>query len=224
MEQPEIPAPHGAVPLPAPPPAPPEDEPAAKVELPDPKGALPIPDQFRLPFKGKVSPPTAVPSGTQRRFNLDRIQKRRRRRSFLSGLLVGQILIIGLDVGGPLYLRYHPSIKLQADFGVPSVVFLGMAAGAAVMIAAVGLIHAVLALGTLRGKRRVPIGSGFRQMMMTVLALGVSIGVILGTSWFMIPPADWKPTVSFARNRSAEALGATTSKLRSLFSPAPRTR
>src|SRR5262245_41634896 len=135
MEQPEIPQEPPASPPPgdpAPPPEPNADT-AHKVELPDHKKAIPIPEQFRLPFMGKMSSPTAVPSAAQRQLNLQRLQKKRRRRGFLLGLLVGQILIIALDLGGEWFLRTHPHVKLQTNIPVSAIVFLGMAAGAAVM-------------------------------------------------------------------------------------------
>src|SRR5579862_400298 len=130
MEQPETPQEPDSAPEPA----------AAPKELPDPKGALPIPDHFRLPFHGKMATPTAVPSATERRYNLSLLQKRKRRRGFLAGLLAGQVLIMAMDFGGSWFLRTHPHVKLQAPIGVPAVVFLGMAIGAAVMIAGLSLI------------------------------------------------------------------------------------
>jgi hypothetical protein len=48
--------------------------------------------------------------------------------------------------------------------------------------------------------------------------------VILGTAWFMIPAAEWKPTVDFARGKGVEAFEATKAKARSMFHrPAART-
>src|SRR5438105_1153692 len=109
MEQPETPQ----EPAPAPAPAAPPPRP----ELPDPHGALPIPDQFRLPFHGMMSTPTAVPSATERRYNLSLLEKRKRRRGFLMGLLAGQLLIMAMDYGGAWFLRSHPQVKLQAPVG-----------------------------------------------------------------------------------------------------------
>src|SRR5882672_2409952 len=158
MEQSETP--QEPPPAPAPPPqaaAPPAPEPAPpppKPELPNPRGALPIPDNFRLPFHGKMVTPTAVPSATERRYNLSLLQKRKRRRGFLTGLLAGQVLIMAMDLGGMWFLHTHPQVKLQAPIGVAAVVFLGMAIGGAVMIAALSLIFAGLGLRALFGNRR----------------------------------------------------------------------
>src|SRR5574342_76393 len=87
MEQPETPQDPVT-------PAEPAADPAAKPQLPDHKHAFPIPDQFRLPFHGKMVAPTAVPSAMERAYRMNQEQKRRRRRGFLLGLLAGQVLII----------------------------------------------------------------------------------------------------------------------------------
>lgn len=222
MEQPETPEDPAAG---VPPPSADGPEVPAKPQLPDPNSALAVPDQFRLPFHGKMVTPTAVPSAMERAYHLAQAQKRRRRRGFLLGLLFGQLLIIALDLGGEIFLRTHPNVKLQAPIRVASIVFLGMAAGAAVMILAVALIYLVLALRALSGRKSVvaAAGGGIKRLVLTVLALGVSMGVILGTAWFMIPAADWKPTVEFARGKGRDALQASKAKVRSMFTRGPRT-
>jgi hypothetical protein len=226
MEQPEIPGAPEPGPIPAPEPAPPPAAPPAKAELPDPKGALAIPDHFRLPLHGKMVTPTAVPSATERRYNLWRLQMRRRRRGFLLGLLAGQLLIMAMDFGGAWFLRTHPHVKLQAPIGVAAVVFLGMAIGAAVMVAALALIFAALGLRALFGKRTGGLGAaagrGIRRVVATATVLGVSIAVILGTAWFMIPYDEWLPTRQFARVQAGKIPGASTVK--SLFRRGDATR
>jgi hypothetical protein len=231
MEQPEIPQEPAANPQEVPPPASgqaPVSEPAPKAILPDPKGVLPIPDQFRLPFQGKMAFPTSVPSATERRINMDRLKQNRRRRGFLLGLLFGQILILALDIGGSLFLHSHPDVKLQAPFGVASIVFLGMAAGAAIMILAVVLIYGVMALRSLFARKNAgaarAVGQGIKRVVLTTLTLGVTMGVILGTAWFMIPHAEWNPTIGFAKEKGIEALRASKSKVKALLTPAPRAR
>src|SRR5688572_31906518 len=93
------------------------------------------------PQAPQARPASPGPSAADRQRELHLQQKRRRRRGFLLGLLVGQILIIGLDLGGSYFLKTHPNFKLQAPIGVPSIVFLGMSVGAAVMILALSLIY-----------------------------------------------------------------------------------
>lgn len=209
-EQPETPA---------------EQPPGPKPQLPDTRGALPIPEQFRLPLHGKMVTPTSVPSATQRQHNLNRLEKRRRRRGFLLGLLAGQILIIGLDLGGELFLRFNPHIKLQAEIRVASVVFLGMAVGAALLILGVALIYAGLAVRALFGQKSEGIvaaaGSGISRVILTALALGVSIGVIIGTAWFMIPHAQWRPTIRFAEEKGRQGVETSKSTFKSLIGTKP---
>jgi hypothetical protein len=218
-EMPMPPPPGDSAPLPDP-----VVDPPAKHELPDHKHAIPIPEQFRLPFMGKMQTPTAVPSAAQRQLNLERIKKDRRRRGFLTGLLVGQILIIAMDVGGDLFFRTHPNVKLQATIPVSAIVFLGMAAGAAVMILAVALIYGAMALRGLFGKKSavVAAGRGIWRVILTLLTLGVTMGVILGTAWFMIPTARWKDTVEFARERGVQALDASKSTVKGWVKPRPK--
>ena len=217
MEQPETPL------DPEPVPAPPTPAPAPKPELPDHKGALPIPDHFRLPFHGKMATPTAVPSATERHRNLLLLQKRRRRRGFLVGLLAGQLLILALDFGGTWFLRAHPQVKLQAPVGVAAVVFLGMAIGGAVMLLALSLIFTALGLKALFGKRDVglgtAIGRGIRRVAQTAAVLGVSMAVILGTAWFMIPGEEWVATGGFAKAKGRRIVAATTARLKALLKP-----
>ena len=211
MEQPETPQ----EPLPA------GDPVAPPKELPDPKGALPIPDHFRLPFHGKMVTPTAVPSATERRYNLSLLQKRKRRRGFLTGLLAGQLLIMAMDLGGSWFLRSHPHVKLQAPIGVQAVVFLGMSIGAAVMVAALALIFTVLGLRALLGKRRTGLaqaaGRGITRVVQTVSVLGLSMAVILGTAWFMIPGDEWVKTGIFARDQGQKVLAGAGSRVGSIF-------
>jgi len=225
MEQPEPSGP------PAPDPAPPAlspaapvpPEPAARVDLPDPKGALAIPEQMRLPFHGKMAPPTSVPSATERRHNLGRLQKQKRRRGFLTGLLFGQLLILGMDFGGSWFLKTHPHIHLRAPIGVEAVVFLGMALGAAVMVAALAAIFAGLGLRALFGRRAgglaAATGRGIRRIVATVLVLGTSMAVILGTAGVLIPREEWRPTAEFARGKARALAEASASSLRSFIRP-----
>src|SRR5258707_13584287 len=123
MEQPETPQ----EPAPGPNPA----APVPKPELPDPKGALPIPDHFRLPFHGMMSTPTAVPSATERRYNLSLLQKSKRRRGFLTGLMAGQLLIMPMDFGGAGFFPSRPPGKLRQPGALVAGVFVGVPFSAA---------------------------------------------------------------------------------------------
>lgn len=220
MEQPETPQ--------EPAKAPDSPAPAPRPELPDPKGALPIPDHFRLPLHGKMVTPTAVPSAAERLRNLSLIQMRKRRRGFLSGLLAGQVLIAAMDFGGSWFFRSHPQVKLQAPVGVPAIVFLGMALGSAIMIAALTAIFGVQGLRALFGKRPgglgASVGRGVRRVVQTSVVLGLSMAVMLGTAWFLIPGEEWKPTVDFAKDRGRKLASASMDRLKAMVHPAPASR
>ena len=163
------------------------------------------------------------PSAAERQKAMHLQQKRRRRRGFLLGLLAGQLLIIGLDLGGSYFLKTHPHFKLQAPFGVPSIVFLGMAAAAALMLVAVALIYSVMALRSMFGKRVVAAaGNGILRIFATAFALSVTIGVIIGTAWFMIPHDQRTPTVRYAQEQGEKAVDASKAKVQSILRSAPR--
>lgn len=157
-------------------------------------------------------------SAADRLKTLNREQKRRRRRGFLLGLLVGQLVIIAMDLGGTLFLRTHPQVKLQAPVGVPSIVFLGMAVGAALMIAVLALIFGAAGLrGLFRKASASALAGGFKRLFMTSMALGVSIGVIIGTAWFMIPQPDWLATVGFAKSKGAETVESSKQTFKAMW-------
>ncbi len=159
------------------------------------------------------TPPAPRPSATERRLALALQQKRRRRRGFLLGLLAGQILIIALDLGGSLFLKFHPQVKIQAPVGVASIVFLGMSVGAGLMLAALALIYGVMVL---RGQ------GGIRRILQAAIAMTVTIGVIIGTAWFMIPHEEWTPTVRFSKDQGVKVWESSKAGARSMFGVAPR--
>jgi hypothetical protein len=75
---------------------------ARKVHLPDTKDAYPIPDKWRLPFHGHLVTPTAVPSASERRLQLDLVEKKRRQQEILIGL--GIAAAIAAVIAGALLL------------------------------------------------------------------------------------------------------------------------
>jgi hypothetical protein len=163
------------------------------------------------------------PSAAERQKAMQLQLKRRRRRGFLLGLLAGQLLIIGLDLGGTWFLKTHPQVKLQAPFGVASIVFLGMAASAAAMLVAVALIYSGMALRSMFGRRVVAAaGNGIVRIFATAFALSVTIGVIIGTAWFMIPHDQRTPTLHYAQEQGGKAVDASKAKVQSILRTSPR--
>lgn len=137
-----------------------------------------------------VDPTKGARSASQRLLDLHQLQQKKRRRGYLLGLLAGQVLIIALDLGGSLFLKTHPQLKIQAPIGVPSIVFLGMAIGAALMMVAISSILVVQRKGILQ----------------TLISMTVTIVVIIGTAWFMIPQPEWTPTIRFAQEKGLQAV------------------
>lgn len=170
MEQPETP--QGAA-------ASPDQKTPGKIKLPDTRGALPIPDHFRLPFKGKEATPTSVPSVTERRFNLEHLRRRARRRAYLAGLLIGQVLIISLSIFGDVYLRDHP---LDPPVRASSLVFFGVAAISALFVPAAGAYLAVVRARVSKGTLK---SAESARATRTVLWLALAFGLLLATAWFL---------------------------------------
>jgi hypothetical protein len=89
------------------------------------------------------------------------------------------------------------------------------------MIAALLLIFAFFGLRALLGHRdaglATSVGRGIGRVFLTTLTLGVTMSVILGTAWFMIPGAEWKPTADFAKAQGRKAAEAAASQFKSYF-------
>jgi len=76
-----------------------------KVKLPDHKDAFAIPDKWRLPFHGKMVTPTAVPSPSERRLQIDLAEKRRRQQKILIGLAAAVAAALAVAVAAVLLLQ-----------------------------------------------------------------------------------------------------------------------
>ena len=75
-----------------------------KVKLPDHKDAFAIPDKWRLPFHGKMVTPTAVPSPSERQYQIDLAEYRRGQRKILIGLAAAAAAV-AIAVAAVLLLR-----------------------------------------------------------------------------------------------------------------------
>jgi hypothetical protein len=213
MEQPETPpSPPGDPPAPAgTPPGPGAEAAAPAGPLPDPGMAPKVPDEYRLPFHGKLTSPTAAPSPTERRANLDRIQKTRKRKGFLIGLLAGQVLVIGLDIGGVLILRaIEHKYAFKAPIPLQALVFLGMAGGIAITALLILFVLGLQGAGYVFGTKKVgfftAVGRGIRRVWKAAWALGLTLGIVGGTAWFMIPGTRWKDTTDYMKEHRDKAI------------------
>lgn len=194
--------------------------------LPPAPGPLPpLAPHQRLPLRGKMESPTQAPSAAERMARLARLQRARRRRGFMLGLLVGQLLILAVDFGGEALLRalahkvvFNPPIHYRA------VVFLGMTGG----IAATGLFIAIVlgfqGLGYVFGKKGVGLGTalgrGFRRVGKAVVSLGLTLAVVGGTAWFLIPKPEWPRT----KNWMVQKGNVAWQWGKGLVTPAPKPR
>ena len=135
-------------------PSPPPPEPP-KNPLPDPGDAPMAPPEERYPFHGKTASPTATPSAAARMDNLKEKQKAKRRKSFLVGLLVGQLLILALDYGGKLALHLlRDRLKPTGDLTLEARVFLGMTAGIVFTGLLIFFVLGLQGAGWLFGKKK----------------------------------------------------------------------
>jgi hypothetical protein len=162
--------------------------------LPDASDEPRVPQEERYPFHGKMVSPTSVPSPAARLDNLRRQAKTGRRKKFLIALLAGQVFVLLLDLGGEgvLYLLRH-KVQFKAAFPLRSMVFLGMTS----TIVAMGiLLFAFLGYkgaNYVFGEKKIgflkALWLGVRRVWNEAWALGLILGVIGGTAWFLIPAA-----------------------------------
>lgn len=175
---------------------------------PDPWTSWQAPAENRLPLQGKTASPTSAPSAEERAAALGRSQRARRLRGFLWGLLAGQLLIIAMDFGGELLIRLlHHKVRFQPPPGmsVRSLVFIGMTAGIAITGLFIFLLLGLSGAGYVLGKKKAglftAVGRGARRVFKAAWALGLTLGVIGGTAWFLIPRPQWKPTAEYLRTQ-----------------------
>jgi hypothetical protein len=224
MDQPEGAPP----PEPAPPePAPPEPPPPPAPVLPEPGPKPPVPPEYRFPFKGKMDAPTVVKSRAERDAERATALKRRRGRGFLYGLLAGQILVVAIDLGGAAALHFlQDRIRVDAPIPFQALVFVGMSAG--ILITAL-LILAVLGLqgaGWFFGKKKVgfftAVGRGLKHVLKAAWALGLTLGVVGGTAWLMIPGSEWSRTAEYFKEKGIEGRDRAKSWVTELFGPSKK--
>ena len=145
---------------------------------------------------------TEKPSARERRAALQTGQKRKRLRGFLYGLLAGQILILLLDVGGKALLSLlKDRVRFNGPVGLEALVFIGMAAGILITALLLFVVLGLQGVGWAFGKKKTgfftALGRGAKRAFQATWALGLTLGVIGGTAWFMIPGAEWRPTIDY---------------------------
>ncbi len=193
----------------------------------DPWNSWRTPAEHRPPLRGKMAPPTSVPSAEDRAAALRKAQRARRRRGFLLGLLAGQIVVIAMDFGGEALIRLlHEKVRFQPPPGmsVRSLVFIGMIAGIALTGLLILLILGISGAGYVLGEKKVGIftaaARGAGRLFKAAWAVGLTLGVIGGTAWFMIPRPQWKPTADYIRERGMNGYDGAKDWVESLIKPA----
>jgi hypothetical protein len=151
------------------------------------------PPEERYPFHGKIAFPTSVPSPAARLENLNRKARASRRKKFLIALLAGQLLVLLLDFGGDALLHLlRNKLQYRGAFPLRTMVFLGMTS---TIVAIAILLFLVLGFKGTRyvlGPKKVgfltALWIGIRRVWNEAWALGLILGVIGGTAWFLIKP------------------------------------
>jgi hypothetical protein len=182
--------------------------------VPDPDTAPVLPDNLRWPLEGKTETPTVPPkTAEERRRDLAELQKRKRRRGFLIGLVVGQLLVVALVYGGEALLRMRPDI--QTGMPLRFLVFLGVVSGLLITALIIALLLGLQGIAWLF-KRGKPFGvaarNGIRRVGRALLSIGVTLAVLGGTAAATIPPHEWKPQAESLWKKSKEAYRKWTEK------------
>ena len=151
------------------------------------------------------------PTADQRRAAIQQGQKAKRKRGFLYGLLAGQILIILLDLGGGALLHvFRDRVRVNAPIPLEALVFLGMSAGIVITALMIFFVLGMQGLGWTFGQKKVgfltAVGRGMKRVFQAAWALGLTLGVIGGTAWFMIPGREWKTTADYMNAQKDRAL------------------
>jgi hypothetical protein len=170
-------------------------------------------EQAQNPEAGAEPAPDAPrkPSAEERRAAIQAGQTRKRKRGFLYGLLAGQVLIIVLDLGGKAILHLlRDKVRPGAPVTLEALVFLGMAGGIVITALMILFVLGMQGLGWTFGKKKTgfftAVGRGLKRMFQAAWALGLTLGVIGGTAWFMIPGPEWKPTAEYIDGQKDRAL------------------
>ncbi len=162
--------------------------------LPDATDAPRIPEEERYPFHGKMVSPTSVPSPSARIENLRQKERAGRRKKFLVALLAGQIFVLLLDLGGEALLYVlRNKIQYRGTFPLRSMVFIGMTSTIALMGLLLFIFLGYKGTNYVFGEKKVGLFKalwiGIRRVWNEAWALGLILGVIGGTAWFLIPAA-----------------------------------
>ncbi|MBI2930133.1 MAG: hypothetical protein HYY16_00655 [Planctomycetes bacterium] len=142
---------------------------------------LPKPPQAPAPPPSPSPPPRAALSASRRSRN---------RRSFLWGLLLGQIVIVSMNWALRLLLPLLPGTPPSTIERVPLLICMGIVVGIALVGAFIGLVLALTGIVGLF--RRGSLKRGLKRVLRAGLSVGVTAAVLGGTAFAMIPSAQWR--------------------------------
>ncbi len=172
------------------------------------------------------APPAPKPSAEDRRAAIQEGQKSRRRKGFIYGLLVGQLIIIALDVAAHFLIPLlEKKYRLASPLPIQSLVFIGMTAGIVMTALLIFFILGLQGAGWVFGKKQVgfftAVGRGIKRVFKAAWSLGVTLGVIGGTAWFMIPVASWEDTGQYLDGHRRKVVRKVKETAEDLLKPKP---
>ena len=200
----------------------PEPKPDKDQKLPKPKNEYGIPANKRLPLHGKMQPPTVHDlSAKERLWLMEENKKKKKRKGFVLGLWVGQLLILLLSFGGEALLRLFPNYNVELPF--PLVVFAGISVSLLFMGILIDLLLFFQAVGYLirpKGKKfGRALWNGIRRVMRASFSWGITVLVFCGTSLATIPMDQWGSSADRLKEESVKVYEQI--KERVLTSPPP---
>ncbi len=172
----------------------------------------------------EASGQAAGPTPAERMAGIQEQERGRRRRGFLIGLLVGQLLVIALDYGGEALIRaIQHKYPFRAPVPLRALVFTGMTAGVVLTGILICLVLGMQGVGYVFGKKQVgffpALWRGIKRIWKAAWAVGLTLGVVGGTSWLLIPQPEWKPTAVYLRDKGVEGYQAGKGWVRSVVKP-----
>lgn len=173
-------------------------------------------------------PVPAVPKPTreERMAKINETQKGRGRRGFLIGLLAGQVLIVAMDFGGELLIHLlRDKVTFNAPIPLRAVVFIGMTAGIVMTGLLILFILGLQGAGYVVGKKKVgfftAVGRGMKRLWKAAWAVGLTLSVVGGTAWFLIPRKEWKPTAEWMQDKGDKAYQGAKGVVEKVIKPSP---
>jgi hypothetical protein len=126
-----------------------------------------------------------------RRRQLEAKRRSRTRRGFLVGLLVGQALVLAVNLGVPQLAKLAPDrMRFESTMQLPLLVLLGVTAGIAFIAALIVLLLVVT--GVVGLFTRGSIVRGMVRAGKAVVAIVLTTAVVGGTAFMMIPREHWR--------------------------------